>query len=189
MPYPNCHENQRLKNKTYHTTHDILELSKSPVENHTLELSKIHKRCVPSSSWGEKPNKKFVQNLVLPKKFNKSSKWETAKMGCWVWWRIPSLSLFFFFVFFIRVPICKVDLEMGTRISDPHVCSSAASDDDDDDDEWENKPKIFLVTSNYLPPSSPCPTSHVAVFLPTHLQSTPHAPTKRVFVWPNTQSI
>jgi hypothetical protein len=43
MPYPNYHENQRLKNKTYHTTHDILELSKSPVENHKLGLAKFSK--------------------------------------------------------------------------------------------------------------------------------------------------
>jgi hypothetical protein len=47
----------------------------------------------------------------------------------------PSLSLFFLFVFFIRVPICEVELEMGSGISDPHVCSSAASDDDEEDDD------------------------------------------------------
>ncbi len=172
MPYPNCHENQRLKNKTYHTTHDILELSKSPVENHTLGISKFHKRCVPSSSWGEKPNKKFVQNLVYPRS---STRVVNEKLQQWVggFDEESHLSRSFFFFFFIWVPIWEVDLVMGTRISDPRVCSSAVSSSDDDD---ENMPNIFLETTNDLPASSECPTSHEAVFLPTHLKSTPHGP-------------
>jgi hypothetical protein len=64
MPYPNWHENQRLKNKTYHTTHDILELSKSPVENHTLGLAKFIKDVYQVVVEEKKPNKKIVQNLV-----------------------------------------------------------------------------------------------------------------------------
>lgn len=97
-----------------------------------------------------------------------------------------SLALFLL-VFFIRGPICEVDLEMGTKISDPHVCSSAASDDDEeDDDEWEKQ-------AQHLPRNYE---------LPTALKSMPHIPrsdfstypppvnaprpTKRVFVWPNT---
>jgi hypothetical protein len=60
---------------------------------------------------------------------------ENCKNGVLGLMKNPISLALFLLVFFIRGPICEVDLEMGTKISDPHVCSSAASDDDEEDDD------------------------------------------------------
>jgi hypothetical protein len=62
-----------------------------------------------------------------------------------------------------------VELEMGSGISDPHVCSSAASDDDEeDDDEWEKQ-------AQHLPRNYE---------LPTALKSMPHIPRRDFSTYP-----